>query len=173
CRSDLVVSNVAPVYPPSDFSFTVSNYFVDPTALSIEVMPTGDYEYKVDEGSFQESESFSNLDFGPHVVTVRDTNQCGSLTKEIFFVNYPKFFTPNGDGYNDVWNIKDLDKQLNSKVQVFDRFGRLLKEIFPSGTGWDGTYNQNEMPSSDYWFIIYYNENNENKEFRSHFSLKR
>lgn len=173
CKSELVITNVSPVYPPADFNFTTSNYFVNPTALSVDVVPIGDYEYQIDEYPFQENPYFSDISFGPHTVTVRDINQCATLTKELFFVNYPKFFTPNGDGYNDTWNIKDLDKQLNSKIRIFDRFGKLIREIFPSGTGWDGTYNQNDMPSTDYWFIIYYNESNQNKEFRAHFSLKR
>jgi len=173
CKSDLIIASVVAVHPPSDFSFTTSSYFVDPTALSIEVMPIGDYEYKIDQHPFQENPYFSNVSFGPHTITVRDINQCDSMTKELFFVDYPKFFTPNGDGYNETWNIKDLDMQVNSKICIFDRFGKLIKEIFPSGTGWDGTYNQNDMPSTDYWFVIYYNENKKSREFRAHFTLKR
>lgn len=173
CKSGMVTVNVTPAYPPTDFSFTTSNYFVDPTALAIEVLPVGTYEYQIDGLPFQDSPNFSNIPFGPHTVTVRDIYQCASLTKEIFFVNYPKFFTPNGDGYNDVWNIDDLSHLVNTKIHVFDRFGKLIKELFPSGTGWDGTYNSTDVPSTDYWFVIYYNENNQNKEFRSHFSLKR
>ncbi|MDD3003934.1 T9SS type B sorting domain-containing protein [Flavobacterium sp.] len=42
-----------------------------------------------------------------------------------------------------------------------------------SGLGWDGTYNGQLLPAADYWFTINYQESGINKEFRSHFSLKR
>jgi gliding motility-associated-like protein len=88
-------------------------------------------------------------------------------------VNYPKFFTPNGDGHNETWNIVDLEEQLNAVIYIYDRYGKLLSQIYPSKNGWDGYYNGAAMPSSDYWFTVTYEENNQTKEFKSHFSLKR
>jgi gliding motility-associated-like protein len=88
-------------------------------------------------------------------------------------INYPKFFTPNSDNYNDTWNIFGLSEQFNSKISIFDRYGKLLKQISPRGIGWDGTYNGQPMPSDDYWFIVEYEEAGSSKEFKSHFSLKR
>ncbi|MDG5492884.1 T9SS type B sorting domain-containing protein, partial [Psychroserpens sp. SPM9] len=40
---------------------------------------------------------------------------------------------------------------------------------------WNGTYNGNPMPTSDYWFVVEYNEPNtgSRKEFKAHFTLKR
>ncbi|WP_157632534.1 T9SS type B sorting domain-containing protein, partial [Cochleicola gelatinilyticus] len=46
-------------------------------------------------------------------------------------------------------------------------------QISPTGSGWDGTFNGNPMPSSDYWFQIEYTEQEVQKEFRGHFTLKR
>jgi gliding motility-associated-like protein len=60
-----------------------------------------------------------------------------------------------------------------AKIYIFDRFGKLLKQLSPMSEGWDGSYNGNPMPSNDYWFRIEYTENNVKKEFRGHFSLKR
>ena len=48
-----------------------------------------------------------------------------------------------------------------------------MKEISVQGQGWDGSFNGLSMPSTDYWFKVFYKENGEFKEFRSHFSLKR
>ncbi|RZJ34481.1 MAG: T9SS type B sorting domain-containing protein, partial [Flavobacterium sp.] len=43
----------------------------------------------------------------------------------------------------------------------------------PAGLGWDGTYNGQPMPSTDYWFTVFYAEAGANKEFKAHFALKR
>jgi gliding motility-associated-like protein len=91
----------------------------------------------------------------------------------VLVINYPKFFTPNGDAFNDTWNIFDLRNQINSRIYIFDRFGKLLKELSPKGTGWDGTYTGQPMPADDYWFTVEYSELGITKKFKSHFSLKR
>ena len=88
-------------------------------------------------------------------------------------VNYPKFFTPNGDGFNETWNIVDLKAQSTALIHIFDRYGRLLKDITPNGAGWDGSFGGEVLPADDYWFTITYTEDGINKEFKAHFSLKR
>lgn len=173
CPSAMATTNVLPLYPPEDITITTSNYFDAPSSVSIAVFPIGDYEYQLDGLSFQSSPDFQNILFGSHTITVRDVNHCGSITKPFFMVNYPKYFTPNGDGYNDTWNIYDLQQQPNCKIYIFDRYGKLIKQLFTAGAGWDGTYNGSMLPSTDYWFVIYYDENGTAKTFRSHFSLKR
>ena len=89
--------------------------------------------------------------------------------------DYPLFFTPNGDGYNDFWNIDIFSGQPTSKIYIFDRYGKLLKEIRPSGSGWNGTYNGKIMPTSDYWFLVEYSDfiSGAPKMLRGHFTLKR
>ncbi|MBY0486136.1 MAG: T9SS type B sorting domain-containing protein, partial [Flavobacteriaceae bacterium] len=58
------------------------------------------------------------------------------------------------------------------KIYIFDRFGKLIKQISPDGAGWDGTYNGQPLPSTDYWFTVDYMESID-KQFKAHFSLKR
>jgi gliding motility-associated-like protein len=108
-------------------------------------------------------------------VSVRDVNGCGVTTYELIVIDYPAYFTPNGDGYNDSWNVGALSGQLASKIYIFDRYGKLLKQISPAGEGWDGTYNGQKMPTTDYWFLMEYNDFNtgEPRQLRSHFALKR
>jgi gliding motility-associated-like protein len=83
---------------------------------------------------------------------------------------FPKFFTPNGDGYNDTWQIKSDLGTPSYKIEIFDRYGRLIKVITDSDNLWNGTYAGRDLPSDDYWFIL----SGENlHEHRGHFSLKR
>ena len=131
------------------------------------------FEYSLNAGAFQDSNVFDNVSSGTHIITVRDKNGCGQTYSEALLVNYPKFFTPNGDGFNDTWNIIDLQAQSTALIHIFDRYGRLLKDITPSGTGWDGSFGGENLPSDDYWFTITYTEDGINKIFKAHFSLKR
>ena len=90
-------------------------------------------------------------------------------------MDYPKYFTPNNDGYNDTWNIWSLKNQPDTKIYIFDRFGKLIKQLSPAGEGWDGTFNGQPLPSTDYWFKADYIDPKTGltKEVRGHFSLKR
>jgi gliding motility-associated-like protein len=85
-------------------------------------------------------------------------------------LTYPNYFTPNNDGYFDTWEIKNLNFYADAKVQIFDRYGRILSAFNASQKGWDGTFNGVSLPSNDYWFILTL-ENN--KTIKGHFSLKR
>ncbi|WP_430613990.1 T9SS type B sorting domain-containing protein [Flavobacterium sp. JP2137] len=137
--------------------------------------PPGVYEFALDEGVYQNSNVFYDVTAGEHIVWVRDrlTGAC-AVSKVVSVMNYPKFFTPNGDGHNDTWNIKGLSAQPDAKIYIFDRFGKLLKQVSPSGEGWDGTFGGRPVPSTDYWFTVEYNDLQGNRrEFKGHFSLKR
>jgi len=144
----------------------------------IEVTVTGgsgNYEYQLDGGNWQTSSMFQNVvGCQDHIVKVRDAEGCSNEPEStVTILSYPKFFTPNGDGFNDFWNIKCLRNNAGL-VSIFDRFGKLLKQFKTTGSGWNGTYNNNLMPTSDYWFLVtYYDENGIKKEFRSHFTLRR
>ncbi|MEZ4854582.1 T9SS type B sorting domain-containing protein [Flavobacterium sp.] len=134
----------------------------------------GEYEYSLDGINWQSSGTFINLPNNTYTVYVRDIQGCGiKFVENLYAITYPNFFTPNGDGYNDNWVITGLPNSFAAKIYIFDRYGKLLKQISPNGEGWNGTFNGKPLPASDYWFKIEYIENNEAKEFMSHFSLKR
>ncbi|MNX37493.1 hypothetical protein D3C86_678050 [compost metagenome] len=95
--------------------------------------------------------------------TARD---CIHLVNELPF---PKFFTPNGDGFNDTWTIDPDYLAPNSSIRIFDRYGKLIKEL-ALNTSWNGTYLENQLPASDYWFTA---TRINGTEYRGHFSLKR
>jgi gliding motility-associated-like protein len=134
----------------------------------------GTYEYSIDGVFWQNNGIFSGLANGNYTISVRDLAKCGlTVSNTVYTITYPSFFTPNGDGFNDTWKIENLLASYEAKIYIFDRYGKLLKEINPNGSGWDGVFNGNQLPATDYWFKIEYTLNNVRNEFRSHFALKR
>ncbi|MGV3697891.1 T9SS type B sorting domain-containing protein, partial [Flavobacterium sp.] len=184
CASDLMLPSASYVVSqtgPPQFgtpAFTVSNYFDENQIITVNVAGFGIYEFSLDDGPFQSSNIFEHVPMGSHSITVRDATgitSCGEISIDgVQTIDYPHYFTPNGDGYNDTWNVRGLN-QLNARLYIFDRYGKLLKQISTSGTseGWDGTFNGHPLPSTDYWFRIEYMEQSVKKEFKAHFSLKR
>ena len=156
-------------------------YTVQVIESSIQGFGSADYEFALDDGPFQTSLTFTNVRPGEHIIYGRRIDgDCPAVPVEFGIIDYPRFFTPNQDGFHDTWNILGLGTppNLNAKIYIFDRYGKLLKQISPAGPGWNGTYNGQPMPSSDYWFSVEYIEpGGENalarKNFNGHFTLKR
>lgn len=143
--------------------------------LTVLVSGDGDYEYALNDifGPYQDSNIFENVLPGIVNVYVRDKNGCGvSPPFEVSVIGYPKFFTPNGDSYNDYWQIQGVNAefQANSDIYIFDRLGKLLAKIAPTSLGWDGDFNGHPLPASDYWFRV---KLEDGRDFNGHFSLKR
>jgi gliding motility-associated-like protein len=130
--------------------------------------------YSLDDidGNYQTSPVIRNVLAGSHTIFVKNRNDCVIKQKEIMVFGFPPFFTPNVDGYHDSWKpfkINDPAYQIKS-IYIFNRYGKLLKQLDPNGNGWDGTFNDREMPADDYWFNVIL-ENG--REYKGHFSLKR
>jgi gliding motility-associated-like protein len=134
----------------------------------------GDYVYALDDenGTYQTDNVFENVPAGIHTVFVKDLNRCGIERKEVAVLGIPNFFTPNNDGNNDYWNIKGANTSFNAStiIYIFDRYGKLVKQISPITQGWDGTFNGLQMPASDYWYSI---QLEDSRVVKGHFSLKR
>jgi gliding motility-associated-like protein len=157
-----------------NLKWTVTEAFAKNQIVTVTDPVGANYLYQMDSGPFQTSAIFEYVASGMHSITVKDINGCSELTdNNVLVIGYPKYFTPNGDNYNDIWNISTLSNQLNSRIYIFDRYGKLLKDISPNDPGWDGTYIGQPMPADDYWFTVEYVEQNIVKKYKSHFSLKR
>jgi len=146
---------------------------------NVEIVPVGDgnYEYAINGGEFQDDPVFEDVPPGINTVVINDKNGCGTTEPiEFLVVGYPKFFTPNSDGAHDNWTVYGVEELNNPVVYIFDRYGKLLKQMNVS-VGWDGTFNGRDMPSSDYWFRLEYGRDEDGlivaKSVRRHFSLVR
>ena len=151
------------------------------TINNVTDLGIGDYEFSLDDsfGPYQDNPVFNEVPPGVHTVYVRDKNSyytydygCGIAEFKVSVIGYKKYFTPNGDGINEKWKILGINFDFNkdSKVYIFDRYGKLLKQLDPLSEGWDGTYIGKPMPATDYWFRTYLEDG---REFKGHFSLVR
>lgn len=138
----------------------------------IEIIASGDgdFEYSIDGVVFQDSNYFPNILGGNYTVMVRDKKGCGEDSQQVTLIDYPRFFTPNNDGFNEYWQIFGIEAFPDAQVYIFDRYGKLLAQLRPEDEGWDGFFNGREMISNDYWFRANLGEGT---IFSGHFTLKR
>lgn len=155
---------------------TITNILIDDFAANnsatIKTSGLGIYEFSLNGTTYQSSNVFNNLEEGQYTVFVRDTKGCGIVSDNFYILNFPKYFTPNGDGINDYWGINNLDKRnlQNSIITIYDRYGKFLYEINRQNYAWDGTFNGQQLPSTDYWFVM---KLTDGKTVKGHFTLKR
>ncbi len=164
-------------------SFQAPNFKIENlsqnNSITVFVTGEGNYQYSlVDEQGttfkpYQDSNIFNNVIPGVYNVFIQDIkNKCGVVTKSVSVIGFPNFFTPNNDGINDTWQVYGIpnNTQLNTKIYIFNRFGKLIKQLSPQEKGFNGTYNGKILPADDYWFSITLEDGSTHK---GHFSLKK
>jgi len=129
------------------------------------------FEYSVDGINYQDSNIFYDLPGGLQTAYVREKSGCGEHTKQFVVLVFPPFFTPNNDAYNDVWEVTGMENYPQAQVTIFDRYGKLVALLSKSKMSWDGTSNQVQLPSSDYWYALKIDDNL--PILSGHFTLKR
>ncbi|WP_378105470.1 T9SS type B sorting domain-containing protein [Chryseobacterium sp. sg2396] len=166
------------VSTPGNYSVTVTNSFgcqnTDNIQVSYTVLPeivsvnvsnnsatvilsaTGNFEYSLDNFSWQDSNVFTNLKIGEYMVYVRTKGGCIIGQKPFSIFNIPNTFTPNGDGFNDQWKIAGLENYQGTEVNVYDRRGLpVFKEtISKKPLVWGGKLNGSQVPTGNYWYTI-------------------
>lgn len=87
-------------------------------------------------------------------------------------MGYDAFFTPNGDGINDNWIIRGINEQFQSqsRIYIYDRYGKLLDALDPQGQGWNGNHKGLRLPEDSYWFRF---DAEDGRSLMGHFSLIR
>lgn len=136
----------------------------------------GSFEYKMDNQEWQSDNTYEGLAYKVlHTVYARDEMGCVGVS--VFNIAQPPlpiedYFTPDGSGANDVWDVTSiLEAYPKTTVKIFDRSGKVVAELNGDMAEWDGTYNGNPLPSTDYWYLI--NVPEIRQQFTGHFTLIR
>jgi len=139
-------------------------------SITVIVSDSGIFEYSLDGINYQISNVFRGLEVGAYTIYIRDSSGCGEIILTTYILDYPRYMTPNGDGYHDTWRVPNLAKiDPDAHISIFDRYGKLIYRM-QAQFSWDGNRNGVAMPPTDYWFLINYSNG---KEMRGHFSLIR
>lgn len=155
---------------------------IDAVAGAEYIWTVGGVEVAIDEPSLE----LAWTDEGIYEVTAQyRVNGCMSPVSSMEFEVVPADepvidiypepeFSPNGDGINDTWDIVNIDRYPEAKIEIYDRFHKRLvvftgEEL--SQSGWDGRYNGHELPSTDYWYYIRCHRLGKSRT--GHFILKR
>lgn len=171
-REIQVVQSLAPAISSIEVSDLQTNNLV--TVLTTF---NGNFEYRLDDGDFQASNEFEGVLPGEHTITINDLDGCGSVTENILVMGFLNHFSPNGDGANENWRVEGLSLINQPLLSIYDRYGKLLAQLDDVNQSWDGLFNGQQLPASDYWFkLTYVNEIGNRVEARyiqNHFSLRR
>lgn len=171
CHGFDIVSFTITVTPLPDivYQFDIKDLTIDDNSITIVMPDVQDYEFALDDGAFSDNNVFSGLEAGPYKISIRAKSGCKSISDEVVILNYPRFFTPNGDNQNEIWRIPYLNLQPHANVTIFDRYGKIIKGFTGSGS-WDGTFNESKLPSTDYWFVL---QLDTGRIIKGHFSMVR
>ena len=169
--ASIIESDITIVDDSENNSITIST-----TNLGI-----GEYEFAIKkEGDFmsnyQDEPFFENLIPGIYTIYIQDKNNCGIAQIDVSVIGFPRFFTPNNDGINDTWKVLGVNENFypTSLIYIFDRFGKLITKINPEGNGWNGLFNGQFLPATDYWFSVELIDHIGNiRTKKGHFSLIR
>lgn len=167
------------------FPFEVEAF--DPLGISLEqnslneitVVATGGregYTYYFNGIDNGDDETYYIRETGNYQVTVVDENGCeatANIFMEFIDIEIPNFFTPDGDGQNDVWIPRNIEQFPELFLNVYDRYGRMVYRLADSPEGWDGFYQENTLPTGDYWYVIKLNGEDDTREFVGNFTLYR
>lgn len=176
----VAVTSLAPENCTSNKNITVvennapkiKEVVVDEDTVTMVLEKNEDYfQFSIDGNTYQDSNVFTNVPSGLQTAYVREINLCNYDQKQYIVLIVPKFFTPNNDGHHDAWEIKGMINYPLSEVTIFDRYGKLITKLSSYNNSWDGTFNQKELPSNDYWYVLKLDQNG--PELKGHFTLKR
>ncbi len=129
-------------------------------AVSLQV--SGGFEpYRYQWSHGPETDSMGSLSEGTYSVTITDANNC-TITKEYSLsvledvcIDIPNAFTPNNDGYNDTWRIRNIDLYPGAKLSIYTKWGEKIHEAKGDAIKpWNGKYKGKDLPPATYYFVL-------------------
>lgn len=132
------------------------------------------YEFSIDSSKWTSSNKIKDYERGKlYDIQIRDDNGCTedtTIKAPTFDLEVPSIVTPNGDGINDVLEIKNLERYPNATVQIYERHGKILIDSKEGEfKSWDGYLNGQRMHNDDYWYVIEIKDLD--KTYIGHFTL--
>lgn len=149
----------------------IDSVLVESDQITIIPLNSGDFEYSINGINYFTSPQFSISEGGSYTAYIKEIHDCGIARKTFVVLSTPPYFTPNNDGINDFWMIKGINYFPKAITTIFDRQGQLITTLRQNKLVWDGTFNNEKLPSTDYWFVCEIPETNQ--IIKGHFSLIR
>ncbi|WP_417351824.1 T9SS type B sorting domain-containing protein [Flavobacterium alkalisoli] len=159
-----------PHLPDIDYTIRIEDFTTHDNAIAVDIANWENFEYSLDGINYIDMPHFGNLIPGVYTIYIRSKDGCSEVSEEVVILNYPKFFTPNGDGIHETWQVFFIYFLPKSKISIFDRYGKLVSSFWGDSIGWDGMYNGRPLPSTDYWFLL---ELEDGRNIRGHFAMVR
>ncbi|NNE32280.1 MAG: T9SS type B sorting domain-containing protein [Winogradskyella sp.] len=164
CLTEIITFHITAIAPP-----VIEGIVTIESSIVINLTTSGNYMYSLDGINYQSSNVFTSIPSNLYTIYVKSV-ECDAVVSQDYFHFYiQKFITPNGDGKNDFFSINISQLFSSSEVYIYDRYGKLLFSAVNRDINWDGTFNGNPLPTSDYWYYMVLDE----QIFKGHFTLKR
>ena len=172
---EFVWSVINGVCPPGTDTVTVSikpnpvivasdsSYIFDPSSVDVGASSETPVHYTWYNSSFSMIDSGSTINIRPEATEtyiVQGMTEFGCVSFDSVYIRVneslelPTAFTPDEDGFNDFWNIKELANYPKCEVRIFNRWGHTLFESIGYDTPWDGRFNGEQLPGGAYFFVI-------------------
>ncbi|MFD2286622.1 T9SS type B sorting domain-containing protein [Pedobacter petrophilus] len=132
---------------------------------TIILTATGGSQYSWTGADINSGQTTSNATIRPkqsgnYKVIVTNANGCTSeqtvsiTVADDYNLEASTVVTPNGDGYNDKFIVKNIDYYPNNTLRIFDKAGRILYTKQAYTNDWDGTVNGSPLAEGTYYYII-------------------
>ncbi len=157
-KSNSGIYSVKYEYKGKSFSLTTPVEINSAKKQFVNAVIKGDETYKIGDVEYSEA--------GEYTVTLVSESDCDSIVYLTLTRAYeakadliPEMvFTPNSDGENDRWIIKNVELYSDINVTIYDRMGKIVREFNAYDNlenSWDGKdYRGRPLPSTDYWYVI-------------------
>ncbi len=66
----------------------------------------------------------------------------------------PEVFSPNGDGINDAFYIRNIEDYPKSRLEIFNRWGNKVYTVNNYRNDWEGTFKDSPLPSGTYFYFL-------------------
>ncbi len=178
-----VIINLFPIEEVALVSDSISTCSGQIVTFSV-ANPNAAYTYVWSQFSGFELGTGSSFQFNPvetyhsggYVVTATTSNGCSSSAVLVLQVNncvidIPEFISPDGDGFNDVFFIENLEAYPGTAVSIFNRWGALIYESEDYLNDWDGTSQSkfnvggDALPEGTYYYVLTLGGNSSDDSF--------